>query len=409
MERAGVPIDKDRLALLRKYWASLKVRLVTEINADYEVYEPVVDKQTGEVTGHTFKLDLWAEFLHKHDIPVPLTPSGHPTTKDKVLRRIAKAYPILSPLRELRHSLSEMRLEALEVGADGFNRTSLWAFGTKTGRNQPSNTKYIFGPSVWLRGLIKPPEGMSICYIDWTAQEVAIAAAIFGDEAMMDSYRRGDPHLNFGIAAGLIPPDATKKSHKAWREILKTCVFGTFYGMGEETLAFRIKKDRHEARRIIQAHQEQFPVFWRGLRGAVDYALLFGSLHNRIGWHVHVDRDTNPRTLQNYLMQSNGAAMMQVAACLATELGLRVNPIHDAFILTSEAENIERDAALLCECMAKAGRIVLSGFEVRTSVERVDYPNRFMDEDRGRVMWDRVNRLLAECQQDDVGQQEKAA
>jgi hypothetical protein len=190
-----------------------------------------------------------------------------------------------------------------------------------------------------------------------------------------------------------------------WREILKTCVFGTFYGMSEATLAFRIKKDRHEARRIIEAHQEQFPVFWTGLRGAVDYALLFGSLHTRLGWHVHVDRDTNPRSLQNYLMQANGAGMMQVAACLATEQGLSISPIHDAFILTSKTEHIERDTALLRECMAKAGRIVLNGFEVRTSVEQVDYPNRFMDENRGRVMWDRVNKLLAQCQHDDLEQE----
>jgi hypothetical protein len=143
-------------------------------------------------------------------------------------------------------------------------------------------------------------------------------------------------------------------------------------------------------------------VFWTGLRGAVDYALLTGSLHTRYGWHVHVDRNTNPRSLQNYLMQANGAEMMRIAACLATEQGLSICPIHDAFLLTAPTEHIERDIAILQECMAEAGRAVLNGFEVRTSVERVDYPNRFIDEKRGRVMWDRVNKLLSLCQQEDV-------
>jgi DNA polymerase I-like protein with 3'-5' exonuclease and polymerase domains len=250
--------------------------------------------------------------------------------------------------------------------------------------------------------LIKPPKGMSVAYIDWTAQEVAIAAATFRDEAMMYSYRRGDSHLELGKDAGLIPSDATKKTHPQWREILKTCVFGTFYGMGEKTLAFRIGKHHFEARAILEAHQGKYPVFWTGLRGAVDYALLTGSLHTRYGWHVHVDRDTNPRSLQNYLMQANGAEMMRIAACLATERGLSICPIHDAFLLTAPTEHIERDIAILRECMAEAGRAVLDGFEVRTSVERVDYPNRFMDEKRGRVMWDRVNKLLAQCQREDV-------
>jgi DNA polymerase I len=164
MEWCGIPIDAVRLALLRKYWPWIKKLLIAEVDADYGLYENGV-----------FKLDRWAAFVQKHNIPCPLTPTGKPVTDDTTLRQLAKAYPIISPIRELRHALSEMRLEELAVGTDGFNRTPLWAFGAKTGRNQPGNTKYIFGPSVWLRGLIKPPEGMSVAYVDWTAQEVGAA------------------------------------------------------------------------------------------------------------------------------------------------------------------------------------------------------------------------------------------
>jgi DNA polymerase I len=169
MEWSGIPIDVDRLALLRKYWPMFKQRLIAEVDANYGFYEPVSDKKTGEVVDYTFKLDRWAAFAKEHNIPVPLTATGKPSVKDDVLKQLAKAYPIISPIRELRHALSDMKLEDLAVGADGFNRTPLWAFGAKTGRNQPSNTKYIFGPSVWLRGLIKPHKGMSIAYVDWVA------------------------------------------------------------------------------------------------------------------------------------------------------------------------------------------------------------------------------------------------
>ena len=74
---------------------------------------------------------------------------------------MARAYPIVAPLRELRVALSQMRLSDLRVGKDGRNRAMLSAFRARTGRNQPSNTKFIFGPSVWLRGLIKPPPGLA--------------------------------------------------------------------------------------------------------------------------------------------------------------------------------------------------------------------------------------------------------
>ena len=84
---------------------------------------------------------------------------------------MAKAYPKVSPMRELRSALSEMRLADLAVGSDGRNRTILSAFRSRTGRCQPSNTKYIFGPSVWLRGLIQPPEGWGVAYLDWCQQE----------------------------------------------------------------------------------------------------------------------------------------------------------------------------------------------------------------------------------------------
>ena len=117
---------------------------------------------------------------------------------------------------------SQMRLSDLPVGKDGRNRTMLSAFRARTGRNQPSNTEFIFGPSVWLRGLIQPPPGYGIAYIDWAQQEFGIAAALSGDPLMMDAYRSGDPYLAFAKQAGAAPPDATKATHKAVRDQFKS-------------------------------------------------------------------------------------------------------------------------------------------------------------------------------------------
>ena len=53
-------------------------------------------------------------------IPWPLLlDSGQPDLKDTTFRQMAKAHPAVSPYRELRHSLSELRLNDLAVGRDG--------------------------------------------------------------------------------------------------------------------------------------------------------------------------------------------------------------------------------------------------------------------------------------------------
>ena len=44
--------------------------------------------------------------------------------------------------------------------------------------------------------------------------------------------------------------------------------------------------------------------------------------------------------------------------------------------------------------MREASRIILDGFELSTDVEVVQYPERFMDADRGARMWNTVQRLL---------------
>ena len=54
------------------------------------------------------------------------------TRRDQTFREMAGKYPHIEPLRELRYSLSKLRLNDLAVGSDHRNRAPLWAYGTKT-------------------------------------------------------------------------------------------------------------------------------------------------------------------------------------------------------------------------------------------------------------------------------------
>jgi DNA polymerase-1 len=383
MQHAGVPVDVEKLELLRENWEPLKDQLIAEVDKDYNVYE-----------GRSFKHARFEALLIRLGIPWPRTETGRLATDDETFRQMSRIYPVIASLRELRHTLSDLRLNDLTVGTDWRNRTILWAFQSKTGRTQPSNTEYIFGPSRWLRGLIKPPPGHGVAYIDWSQQEFGIAAALSGDPAMLAAYLSGDCYLAFAKQAGAVPADATKDSHPVQRGLFKQCVLAVQYGMGVEGLADRIGQPTVVARDLLRAHRETYKQFWEWSDAAVDHAMLHGFLPTVFGWNVHVGENPNPRSLRNYVMQGNGAEMYRLACCLGIERGVEIcAPVHDATMICAPLGRLDADIATMRAAMAEASRIVLGGFELRTDVAITRYPDRYMDED-GAAMWDRVMRLL---------------
>jgi hypothetical protein len=383
MERNGVPIDTTTLDRLKRGWTDIQDRVIADIDMDYRVFD-----------GRTFKADRFATWLGGADIPWPRLESGRLDLSDDAFREAARAHPAVAPLRELRSALSDMRLSDLAIGRDGRNRTILSAFRARTGRNQPSNTRFIFGPSVWLRRLIRPPPGHGIAYIDWAQQEFGIAAALSGDPLMMEAYRSGDPYLAFAKQAGAAPADATKLTHKAVRDQFKACVLAVQYGMGAAALALRIGQPPIAARDLLQLHRDTYRVFWRWSDATVDHAMLHGSLHTAFGWRVQVPPNPNPRSLHNFPMQANGAEMPRLACCLATERGIAVcAPVHDAVLICAPLNQLGADITRTQDAMCEASRIVLNGFELGSDALVVRHPDRFMDE-RGIVMWQRVMRLL---------------
>jgi DNA polymerase family A len=253
IEWNGVPINTAALALLRQYWGDIQDDLITAVDKDYGVFD-----------GRTFRLERWERWLSAHGVPWPRLEGGRLDLSDDTFRQMARSHPAISPMRELRSALSEMRLSDLAVGSDGRNRTLLSAFRSRTGRCQPSNTRYIFGPSVWLRNLIKPPPGYGVAYVDWCQQEHGIAAVLSGDIAMQAAYTSGDPYLAFAKQAGAVPSDATKHTHGSQRELFKQCALAVAYGMEAEGLACRIGQPAIVGRDLLRSHRETYRRFGAG-------------------------------------------------------------------------------------------------------------------------------------------------
>jgi DNA polymerase I-like protein with 3'-5' exonuclease and polymerase domains len=247
-----------------------------------------------------------------------------------------------------------------------------------------------------MRGLIRPPEGYGLAYIDFSSQEIAIAAALSGDERMMRGYAEGDPYLAFAKDARLAPADATKASHKPERDRCKVVALGVNYGMGHEALATSLGIAPAEAQELMRLHRETYRQFWSWSDGVVTSAMLTSEMQTTFGWKRRVQAGANPRALMNFPMQANGAEMMRIAAIAATEAGIEVcAPVHDAFLIQAPLERLDGDVERMRTLMTKAGEAVTGGFPVRTDGSIVRFPDRYMDEG-GKVMWERVISLLAE-------------
>jgi hypothetical protein len=118
MEHNGAPIDVHTLRLIETYRETIKDGLRREIDKDFGVYD-----------GPCFREKKFADWLKRRDIAWPHDSRGRLRLDDETFRTMARAYPEVAPLRQLRAFLSETRSSSLPVGVDNRNRAS--SFGNK--------------------------------------------------------------------------------------------------------------------------------------------------------------------------------------------------------------------------------------------------------------------------------------
>jgi hypothetical protein len=377
VEAGGVPIDRRLYRRLRGHRDAVCRELIAEADRPFGVYD-----------GTRFDSDSFERYLVSQNIPWTLTETGLLATREDVFEEAVEVYPQLRPLYELRWALGQLKDDGgLSVGSDGRNRSPLWPFSASSGRNCPSTTKFVFGKSVAFRSFIKPARGWAVAYVDWCQQEFAIAGVLSDDHNMRQAYLSGDPYLEFAKQAGVVPSSATKETHREVRELFKTCMLGVNYGMGEVSLARRIKKPLAHARELLSYHHQIYRRFWRWIEQVQDQAMLAGRLRAALGWQVNVGPEANWRSLRNFPMQGNGSEMLRLAVSLAVERGvLVVAPVHDAMLIEARVGDLKDAVRTTREAMVEASRVVLDGFEIRTDVQAFRYPHRYRDS-RGDRFW----------------------
>jgi len=386
MQVTGTPIDVPKLREFREKWDQIKESLVSDIDRGFGVY-----------IGTRFSHERFENYISRIGLPWPRTDSGLLRTDKETFKSQILSRPELAPLNELKSTLSLMRRESISVGSDGKNRTALHPFRSKTSRNQPGSSKYIFGAPSWMRSFVKPTPGNALAYIDYEQQEFGIAAALSHDKAMQAAYRSGDPYLAFAKLAKALPPDATIESHQTTRDLYKQVCLGIQYSMQAKGLSERIGRSIEEAEILLDHHKTQFPDFWHWVDRVLTHMEFRGSLCTSSGWRVFRRYYKFParwrRSAQNWLIQSTGADLLRIVCCRATEAGIRVcGPVHDALLVENSVDRIDVTIAEIREIMKRATMEVLNGFEIRTDAKK--FLDRFIDK-RGVKMWERINELMA--------------
>ena len=395
VQHTGIPVDLELVTRLKDNWSEIIDRMIHHGRDDFDVIKHSDVDQA--------KLAVWFE---RHGFESwPMSDTGAFKTDSDTFVEMAKVYPSVMPLKEFLHAVRKTRLFAdLSIGDDGRNRFMLSPFASKTGRNQPSSSKSIFGPGTWVRSLIQPPPGQALLYCDWSGQEYGLGAFFSGDPAMIEDYTGGDPYLGFAKRIGLVPPDATKRTHAAVRDQLKVAAgLGVMYGAQAETIAKSGGMTPVFARRLLSQHRMTYRRFWKWRQCVIDHAMIHGELRTVFGWRWLLGPDDNSRSASNFPLQGAGAEMLRIAVCLAVERGLRVCcPVHDALLVEGPKDAIADVEAATLDCMREASRAVIGDGELRVGVEGpIFHPDRYRD-GRGQATFECILRLLGEVESSDT-------
>ncbi|MBS7350773.1 MAG: hypothetical protein KIG95_11585, partial [Comamonas sp.] len=383
----GIPVDKHLFELLRDNLQAFRTHLSESAEHDFGVYK-----------NGSFSHERFTQYLSDQGVPAwprSVTQERWKVDKD-TFEAMALLHPQIEPLRQVQRVVAKVRALSMSVGEDGRNRASLRPFSSITGRNQPRSSESVIGLPSWLRGLVRPEPGKAVLYIDFAQQELAIAAALSGDEAMKTAYCSGDFYLSFAKKAAAVPEDATKATHALERERFKVVALGVLFGMSAQGIASRLGISVQQGEDLLNAHKRAFPRFWEWSNGLLDKTQMEGKLETLFGWELHWGQESKERTVKNFPMQATGAEMMRLAHDALVQAGIQVcAPIHDAFLIECEESQIQDVIQRSQEVLAWASGVVLDGFEVGSEVEVVRHGERWL-QPNGQEMWQKATDFLLE-------------
>lgn len=388
MELRGIPVDVQKYRQIIDSWPEIRESLAGEINE----IAPVM-----ALSG--IKRQAFQRFCTLIQIPQPRVYDKKArrmrfSIASEALKEIEHYHPLIPIIRQTHKTLIAFRNNKIVVDlGTGRHYFDVIPFGTITGRNSPG--QLIFGQAKWMRFLIVPesPEHV-LFYVDYSAQEVGIAAALSRDPAMGAMYEAEDPHMAFAELAGAVPAGARKDEYPEIRKKYKTVNLGVLYGLTPAGTARKLGITEKEARELHQIHRRLFPVFWDWSERTVVTAMNRGMIKTRLGWRCLVPPESNERTWANWPMQAAGADIMRLTVMYLDREGADLlAPVHDGFLLSCHRQDLHKLHGIVDFSCGAAVEHALGDFKLRWTT--TVYEERFEDPD-GLPLWETVQRLIRE-------------
>lgn len=428
----GLPVDEPMLRSLFANKRAIQNALAEECNAHYghPFYArklDTIEKLEDGARRVNVRYTLSHEGLEGYLKTLPWvrwerTPSGRLSLDDSYLDDLIKDQPSLTTFRYTRQMLAQLNNDGLveQLTPDSYIKPLSLPFYTVTGRNQPMAARgFLLNLPPWLRHVIRPHPGQVLIACDWSKQEIGIAAALSGDEALITAFRSADIYLELAKMAGAVPPEGTKDTHETERQAYKSVQLGLGYGMGRRGLAKQLYADLNmgkttpiiskkgaedKANEIYDWHKATFPVYWDYLRSQADGAKAKGYTTTKDAWFYFADSDTPTTRLMNFPMQGNGAVMLREAMkilAFQTDLDV-VCSLHDAIYIQCQEDQAEAATKILKDAMRRAVRIVI-GDDIQIAVDAKVYTHAegYIDK-RGTKTLQTIKYLLAALQSNPV-------
>ena len=270
-----------------------------------------------EILGYTQEILRYAEPGFNPDSPKQLgellfgklglpggkkTAKGQWATDEKTLSKLAGEHPVIASVLEYRActKLKSTYVDKLPTLIDGEGRvhtTYAQAF-TETGRLSSSDPNLQNIPIRTERGkfirkaFVARDADHVIISADYSQIELRLMAAMSGDKAMLEAFRRGeDIHRDtasrvFDVMPAFVTPEQRSKC--------KMVNFGIIYGISAYGLSQRLKVPRKEAAELIETYFRLYPTVKEFMGRAIEKARATGYAETVLGRRRTL-RDINSR------------------------------------------------------------------------------------------------------------------
>lgn len=370
MEYEGVKVDVD---FLREYSKELEREAAVAEDKVYEQagvkFNLASPRQLGEVLFERLKLDPKAK----------KTKTGQYATGEDVLLKLAHQNKIVEDILAFRE-LTKLKSTYVDSLPELINRktgrvhTSYAQSVAVTGRLSSNNPNLQNIPIRTERGreirkaFVPRDSNRVLISADYSQIELRIVAAISGDPAMCEAFKKGvDIHTATAAKVYGVEESAVTKEQ---RYKAKSVNFGIIYGQGAFGLADNLGISRTEAKEIIDNYKKQFSGIQKYMDDTINLARENGFVQTIMGrkrWLRDINssnftvRGFAERNAINSPIQGTAADMIKLAMVKVYHEFRKhkfeskmILQVHDELVFDAVKEEVEIIKPIIIECMRSA-------------------------------------------------------